>query len=109
MTRPGGRPVGEALAELAATNPALADEVRAALSAKRVRDDLADAEALLREHARAARDSIGRALSVLLVEYDARAGRVVREPERTVVSAEARVPAEPAPVRAVNEKGDVVL
>jgi hypothetical protein len=81
MSSPVSRPIGEIVADVEKTDPALAAEVKAALSAKRVRDDLADAELLLREHASTARDAIGRAIAVLLVEYDRRAGRVLLEPQ----------------------------
>ena len=108
MTSPVSRPIGEVIAEIEKTSPDLAAEVRAALSAKRVRDDLADAETLLREFARTGRDGIARALSVLLVEYDARDGRVVRSPQ--AVRAETRVGrVAPARVVARDAKGDVIL
>lgn len=74
------RPIGEVIADVEKTSPGLAAEVKAALSAKRVQEDLADAEVLLREFARTGRDGIARALAVLLVEYDARAGRVMVAP-----------------------------
>lgn len=109
MTGPGPRSVGEVIADVAKADPGLADEVRAALSAKRLRDDLADAESALREFARTGRDGIARALAVLLVEYDARAGRVLRAPAQEVSVAAVRGAPEGFEPPPRDAKGDVVL
>lgn len=107
MTRPAFRPVGEVIADIDKVDPALGAEVRAALSAKRSRDDLADAEAGLREFARTGRDGIARWLQVLLVEYDRREGRVVVAPTPVRRTAPAPAPSPAPPV--VGERSDVVV
>ena len=67
MSRPvSGRPIGEVIAEIEQTHPEAADEIRAALSARRLREDLADAEAILREVARTDPTRIGRSAAVVL-------------------------------------------
>jgi hypothetical protein len=111
MTTPARRPVGETLAELGTVNPTLADEIRAELAAKRARDDLADAETLLREFARTDPSRYGRAAAAVLVEYDARAGRVVRQPERVAVEPPPRTVVEPPAPAAprTDAKGDVIV
>jgi len=109
MGRPvSGRPIGEVIAEIEQTYPEAADEIRAALSARRLREDLADAEAILREVARTDPTRIGRSAAVVLVEYDRRGGRVVGEPTRTELVSITRAEDPPAgPVR--DTQGDVVL
>lgn len=93
MTRPTpARPIGDVINEIERSNPTAAAEVRAALSAKRVRDDLADAVSLLREHARTGTDAIARAIAVLLVDYDEAIGRRSVAPRAVPV-----IPAAPAP------------
>lgn len=105
MSSPESRPIGEIVADVEKTDPALAAEVLAVLSARRVQDDLADAEAGLREFARTGRDGIARWLAVLLVEYDRRNGQVLKEPERVSQLPPAR---EPRPPRLRDAGGDVI-
>ena len=97
---------------VARVDPTLADRLRAEFAAKRGRDSLADAESYLRELADPTGGRLERALAVVLTEYDARVGRVVRQPDRIAVAPPPRTvtrpPAAPTPPP-VDAKGDVVL
>lgn len=108
MTRPDpSAGLAEALSRVDALDPAAAQAIRVALSARRLADDLADAEMILRDHARTGRDAIARAAAVVLVEYDRRGGRTVVESQLEATSSVMRGrPADALPVR--NEKGDTL-
>jgi hypothetical protein len=105
MSSPERRPVGEVLADVERADPGLADELKAALAQRRLADDLADAETILRSYARTGSDQVARALQVLLAEYDARAGRTLEAPQ---VGRRTRRPEPVRPERLRDAGGDVI-